>query len=212
MTRAERVYLWVEYASLFFAVPAMIAFGDAAYAVFPLLWTAAASCTWLLCRDASFDRRSLWRSDAVSKGLPSVMGLWAVGALLLAGLVHLVAPENLFGLLRDRPNLWAAIMIGYPVLSVVPQNLVYRAFVFHRYRALFPARVPMIAASALAFAFAHTLFHNWVALAITLVGGVIFARTYDRTRSLKLVCIEHALYGCAAFTVGLGSFLYNAPR
>jgi membrane protease YdiL (CAAX protease family) len=189
----------------------MIAFGEAAYAVFPILWTAAALCTWLLCRDPSFDRRSLWRSEAVSTGLPQVMALWAVGALLLAGLVYLVAPEGLFGLLRERPMLWAAIMIGYPVLSVVPQNLVYRAFLFHRYRALFPTPTPMIAASAVAFSFAHVLFHNWVALAITLVGGVIFARTYARTRSLKLVCIEHALYGCAAFTVGLGSFLYHGP-
>lgn len=36
--------------------------------------------------------------------------------------------------------------------------------------------------------------------------GVLFAWTYERTRSTLAVSVEHALFGCWMFTVGLGSF------
>ncbi len=96
----------------------------------------------------------------------------------------------------------------YPLLSVYPQNVVYRAFVFHRYRGLFADEAVVIWASAAAFAWAHVIFHNPMALLLTFAGGLIFAQTYRRHRSLLLVSIEHALYGLLVFTIGLGHALY----
>jgi membrane protease YdiL (CAAX protease family) len=60
------------------------------------------------------------------------------------------------------------------------------------------------------FAYAHIVFRSGVALALTLAGGVLFARTYARTRSLLVCQIEHALYGCFLFTIGLGHTIYYA--
>ena len=38
----------------------------------------------------------------------------------------------------------------------------------------------------------------------------MFATTYQRYRSLALVCLEHAIYGCLIFTLGLGWYFYGA--
>ena len=45
-------------------------------------------------------------------------------------------------------------------------------------------------------------------------GGLFFADTYAKTRSLAAVYFEHALYGCYLFTIGLGFYFYhgNAVR
>ncbi len=40
-------------------------------------------------------------------------------------------------------------------------------------------------------------------------GGWLFADTYRQSRSLWLVCLEHALYGDLIFTIGLGTFFYH---
>lgn len=104
---------------------------------------------------------------------------------------------------------WLLIMVLYPVLSVWPQEVLYRAFLFARYRSLFRSDTGIIIASALAFGFAHVIFLNWIAIGMTTVGGLLFARDYARHRSLRLTCLEHSLYGCLIFTVGLGRFFYT---
>jgi hypothetical protein len=44
---------------------------------------------------------------------------------------------------------------------------------------------------------------------LTLIGGWLFARRYQRTRSLLAASVEHALYGVLAFTVGLGALFHH---
>ncbi len=100
-------------------------------------------------------------------------------------------------------------MVLYPLLSVWPQEMLYRSLLFHRYRALFRTDIALILVSALAFGFAHVIFLNWIAVAMTVAGGFLFARDYARHRSLPLSCLEHSLYGCLIFTVGLGRFFYT---
>ena len=100
-------------------------------------------------------------------------------------------------------------MVLYPVLSVYPQGLLYRAFFFDRYADLFPGKWTMILASAAAFAFMHIVFRNWPAVALTFAGGLLFAVRYAETGSLTTSCFEHALYGCWLFTVGLGQYFYH---
>ena len=129
-------------------------------------------------------------------------------ALMVLG-TYLIYPELLFAMLRTRPGIWLAVIVFYPILSVLPQELVYRTFIFHRYRKLFPSDRLRIVASGLAFGFVHLLYGNWVAVVLSTIGGFIFAYTYASYRSLFLVSLEHALYGQLVFTVGLGQFFYS---
>ena len=50
-----------------------------------------------------------------------------------------------------------------------------------------------------------------ISLVLSTVGGLLFGATYLRTRSVLLASVEHTLYGCAIFTVGLHEYFYAAP-
>jgi len=117
-------------------------------------------------------------------------------------------PGRFLNFPRERPWLWLAVMVLYPVLSVFPQELFYRVYFFRQFRSLFGDRWGMVIASLVAFSWVHIIFRNPYAIGLTAVGGYYFADTYRRSGSLRLVCTEHALYGCLVFTVGLGEFFY----
>ena len=101
-------------------------------------------------------------------------------------------------------------MLLYPVLSVYPQGIVYRAFVFERYRNLFSPDWAIVLASTITFAYAHIVFRNWLAVGLTFLGGLLFGFRYLETGSLFTSSFEHALYGCAIFTMGLGQWFSGA--
>ncbi len=134
---------------------------------------------------------------------------FAILAPVIVALTAWFWPETFLSLPLQKPRFWLLIMVLYPVLSVWPQEVLYRAFLFARYRPLFRSDKGIITASALAFGFAHVIFLNWIAIAMTAIGGLLFARNYARHRSLRLTCLEHSLYGCLIFTVGLGRFFYT---
>jgi len=168
----------------------------------------------------TFDRRQLWNTAPLRRQLPQILALFLTGAAIVTILVSQYAPSLFLILLCNHPRLWATIMLGYPLFSVYPQGLIYRAFFFHRYRPLLQngfagaALDPhtrssiMIAVSAATFALMHILFQNWIAHALTFPGGILFALRYCNTRSLAVSSLEHALYGCFLFTIGLGQYFY----
>jgi len=138
-----------------------------------------------------------------------ILMIYAAAIPCMVGLLWLIKPDALFSLISHRPKVWLLVMIAYPLISVLPQELIYRVFFFERYRPLFGHGFAMMAINAIAFSGVHALFHNWPAVILTLPGGALFAYTYERTSSLRLVAIEHALYGCAIFTIGYGTFFFE---
>ena len=175
----------------------------------PVLLVAAVVIVFYLRRAAGFDRANLVRAGALRAALPGVLGLWAVVSVLTVAAVAVFDRDHLFDLPRREPLLWLAICVFYPLASVYPQELLFRAFLLHRYRPVFGNGWAAAAASAAAFGFAHLLFGNVLAVLATVVGGWLFARRYQRTNSLLVVSIEHALYGLTIFTVGLGQYFYH---
>jgi len=115
--------------------------------------------------------------------------------------------EILFGVLLNKPKLWLMILFFYTIFSVYPQELIYRTFFFQRYQNIFKNEVLFILLNAALFSLAHLFFNNMLVLFLTFIGGIIFAITYKKTKSTLLVSIEHAIYGCWLFTVGMGNML-----
>lgn len=208
-----RVLRFVEFAVLFFVGPTVLAMLPLGRHIIPIILTVAVGCLIALLLDKTFDRRWLWRGDSEDRREPAhlgrIFGLFAVAALGMGLAVWLLRPDLLFEFPKRAPRIWIAVMCLYPLFSVYPQEIVYRAFIFHRYRAIFPQPWFVVALSALAFGYAHVLFKNEVAVLLSIVGGAFFAWTYQRTHSILLVWIEHALYGCFIFTVGLGYYFYS---
>jgi membrane protease YdiL (CAAX protease family) len=159
--------------------------------------------------DPRFDRAKLWNLGQLPGRLGVILGIFAVVAFAIWLGVRRFAPDLEWSFVRQHPALWAVVMVAYPVLSVYPQGLLYRAFFFERYATLFPGKWTMILASAVAFAFLHVIFRNWLAVALTFAGGLLFAVRYAETGSLATSSFEHALYGCWLFTVGLGQYFYH---
>ena len=198
-----------EALGLLVALPACLALFFAGQPVLPVLWTAALFCWVILRIDPAFDRVHAWRWRFPAGEVRKILLRFLVGAAAMAAILMVWRPENLFVLPRVRPTIWVLVMLLYPLLSVLPQGIIYRAFVFHRYRALLPGGWPMVLAAAAAFSFMHVVFRNPWAVGLTFVGGLMFARTYQRTGSLWLSAMEHTLYGCWVFTVGYGAFFFH---
>lgn len=205
----RRWRLLVEYLALFVLLPAAYALDAVPLPLFPALWLVAGVCLAVLRRDPRFERRRLWNAHDLGPRVTAALIPFVLAAPMLAWFAAIHDPDRLFGFVRQRPLLWAAVMVLYPVLSVYPQGLVYRVFVLHRYRDLFPSRWGRIAASAAAFSAVHVVFENWIAPLLTLAGGVLFAWTYDRTRSSLVAGIQHAAFGGLLFTLGLGWYFYH---
>jgi uncharacterized protein len=204
-----RIALIAEFLVLFVALPLAYRFAPVRIPALPLLWIVTAYAWVQLARDARFDRSQLWNSGALPSRLGVILVTFVGVALLLWLGVRRLAPELEWSFVRQNPAFWAIVMVAYPVLSVYPQGIIYRAFFFERYASFFPFRWAMIIASAAAFAFMHIIFRNWLAVALTFAGGLLFATRYAETSSLATSSFEHALYGCWLFTVGLGQYFYH---
>jgi len=205
----SRPALWIEFLLLFVAVPLGYRFSPRPIPALPVLWLAALYCYWRLRRDPTFSQHLLWNPRPALAQLPSILLCFLIAAGLVWLAVRWIAPELLFSFIRARPGFWALVMILYPVLSVYPQGIVYRSFLMHRYASLFPPQLMLIVISAAAFSFMHIIFRNPLAVTLTFAGGLLFAWRYKATGSLFTSSLEHALYGCWLFTIGLGQYFYH---
>jgi hypothetical protein len=203
----SRRRLWIEMAILYGAIPAAVALVAVGRPVLPVLWAAAIGCGIYLrragCRSAPLFFPG-WK-----RVLSTVVARWLLGAGLMLAVLGVYRPDQLAVLPRNRPALWLLIVAFYPWISVVPQGVVYRAFFFHRYGALFSGERARWLAAALVFSFSHVVFRNLWAVVWTLPAGWLFARTYRTTGSLGLSNLEHALYGTALFTMGWGAWFFH---
>lgn len=206
----SKPFLIAELALFMLGVPLLLWLLLPPRAILPSLWLMALVC-YLIARMATPSHaRDGWNWRAVNvANLKPVLLRFAFCAALIYAAMAAYQPDQLFSFMLQRPKIWAMVMVFYPILSVIPQEIIYRRYIFQRFGEALTAPLLMIAISGLGFGFGHIVFNNWVAPALCAVGGLIFAQTYQKTRSLALVNIEHALYGQLIFTLGLGRYFYH---
>lgn len=208
--RVSKPALAAECAAMFAVGPLLyVLLAPGAGSLFPALWLWGVACLVLLLRDPGFDRRRLWNASGLKSEILPMLARFALLGGGITALVLIATPERAFSLPREKPALWMMIMLFYPLLSVYPQEVIFRAFFFRRYAPLFPRPWAMITASAVAFGYVHIVFENVIAVAMTAIGGIMFGYTYARSRSTFAASVEHTLYGCLVFTVGLGEYFYS---
>lgn len=205
----KKIFLWLEFSCLFVLVPLAYFLSPVALPKIPLLLVFFAGCAWYLRKSPQFGKDGFVNGlRGNGKALRLIFMRALAVAVFCPAAVMIIDPSLLFAFPRARPWFWLLVMVLYPVLSAYPQELIYRAFLFKRYGPVMSAGA-LIMASTLSFAFLHIIFHNWLAVALTIPAGYFFAKTYAGTGSLMAAALEHALYGCIAFTSGLGRFFYN---
>lgn len=223
-------YKLIEFIILCLALPTLIWTLSLGHMMFGFLWAATIYC-WVIWYFPSYhsDRakgewRNLYRSldharddimlewhwDAVNwENLKPIIIRWIFATILICLFTAWHSPDRLFYIPLNMPQIIPFLILAYPVLSALPQEFIFCSFFMKRYGHWLQSNTIKIIVSALVFAYAHMLFLNWVAPVLSFFGGVIFAYTYLRTRSLALVTIEHSLYGNSLFIAGIGYYFYS---
>lgn len=205
-TQFRHLALLAEFALLFLLLPVALYFLRQTIAPYLLLFlvTCLAWCLLLLLSDHRFKRFRLWNIDKLLRYLP-----WVLRSFLLAATAITIAswyftPQWLFKLPIEKPQVWLTLLLIYPLFSAWPQEIIFRTFLFHRYKKIFKSKRLRVVISASVFALGHLMFANWIAVAGSFIAGLVFSVTYMHSRSTLLVAIEHSLWGVWLFTAGLG--------
>ncbi len=200
--------LWGEFGVLFVAIPVLMAALKQAGALWTVMGAMSVAGVVLFALTPGVRWKAL-AEGGILRHWRFVLLFTAVTCALTIGLVQWLTPWRFLQLPLEAPALWVRIMALYPILSALPQELVFRALFFERYGGLFPNTRISLFVNAAVFALAHLFYANWIALSLTFFGGLAFAWAYARMRSFPLAFILHALGGQIVFTSGLGWFFYH---
>ncbi len=201
--------LWLEIIGLYIVFPLLFVLDIFNFPIMVLLLPVGLVIYFWLKRDPGFDNKLFFNWESGKKHIrPMLLGFLAAAVIILAT-GYLVEPTNMFFLVKEKPLLLLIISIFYPLFSVIPQALAYRALFFHRYAVFIKNKWVQILISAILFSFGHILYKNWLVLVLTFVAGVVYAYRYYQSKSLALSILEHSLYGIWLFASGLGMFFVS---
>jgi hypothetical protein len=206
MAIQSTVYKFFEFTLLFIGLPVSLYFDYSPYLKISFLLSGFLYVIWVLLKvekqqfkiDEFLNWKQFWRRTLVF--------LTVISVLTILYVLYTDA-SKLFVVMRTKPLLWAVILCTYSLLSVYPQELIFRTFFFLRYESFVKNKYLFVFINASVFCIAHLLFKNQLVLLLTFLGGILFGLTFQRTRSTLLVSIEHAIYGSWLFTVGMGAML-----
>lgn len=206
----ERLLLVLEFIVICILIPTVIITFRLARYMFVFLWAVAFFC-WAVMyfKDSAYWQSKIKFKEVNKENMKIILPRWALCTLGMAALMYFYDPGRMFYIIENRPDIIPIILLSYPLLSALPQEMIFCGYFFERFSPIIRNRKTMILASAIVFAYAHILYINWVAPLLSLIAGFIFAATYNRTHSLALVTIEHALYGISLFMIGLGWYFYG---
>ncbi|KPM78553.1 MULTISPECIES: type II CAAX prenyl endopeptidase Rce1 family protein [Pseudoalteromonas] len=202
-------YRWLEFTLIFVSLPLLGFFLRAYLAnwLIPALIILMAVCGMLLLSDPHFKRFRLTSLGQFSTVKRRLFSFFFLGALFSGMFYGIMNQENWFSLPRNSFNDWLMLLLLYPILSVMPQELIFRTYFFHRYKRIMPSKTVRIIVSASVFALAHIVYANVLAVLLAFLGGLLFSYTYAQSRSTFVCVIEHSLWGLWMFTLGLGDVL-----
>ena len=203
--------LWAECLTIFFVFPVFIYLFRhfMAYRVVPILVLLGPAAFLYLKKVSSFDSAVFTRVIGMSPYFRSMSVMFLIIVPIFIGVTWIWMPEHFFRFPNERPAIWLIVMLLYPILAALPQEILFRCFFFHRYKLLFSRPEVMIIVNGISFGLFHMFYNNWVAPVLSALGGCLFAWRYHRSQSLPVVAIEHALWGNILFTIGMGWYFYS---
>ena len=172
----------------------------------PLLGVTGLACLGILLADNQFKRFRLWNLNGIGAHFCAALKLFLPWACLVSIAIYMLYPEIFLALPMQEPAFWLLTLLIYPLVSVIPQEIIFRTYFFHRYKHILPSKQARWAFSTFFFGIAHVVYGNWIAVVLSWVGGGIFGYRYMQSRSTVVVVLEHSLWGSFLFTIGLGAF------
>ena len=209
---AARTFRGAEFVLLYGLLPLLPLTGNLPRPWLVWLYVLSVPAAVWLRRSGGLSITEFWRPSEISRErdhLSLLLKRFLLSAIALSVGTWLLAPEQFLRLPLEDPLMWVGVIILYPLLAVYPQELLYRAFFLRRYTPLLGSASTLLLVNAVAFGWTHVAFGHPLSILLSAVGGVFFFHTYRSTGSLRLACLEHALYGDLIFTVGLGGYFYS---
>jgi membrane protease YdiL (CAAX protease family) len=202
--------MYIELIIIGLIIPSIILINRLADNILLILWaiTSYTLIVYIFFHKKEKFREVLNFSSFTTNNLIIIFVRWFFLSLLIFIITFYFYNDKLFIIQKENPYLLFIIFFIYPFLSALPQEFIFTTFLFSRYKNLINQKY-IIYMSAFLFMFAHVLFINFIAPFLSIFGGIIFARTYMKTKSLALVTLEHALYGNTLFFMGLGYYFWG---
>ena len=189
---------------IYLFLPSFILFFQSKILIFTLLYLVFIFTFLRLRKDKSFDLKAL------TKKINWKISFIYFFVFLVSGYFYVLFydPNILLSFPKDNFQLWVIVMFIYPFFSVIPQEVIYRVFFYHRYKKLFSGNLLLLTLLNLFFfSFAHIVFINPHAILITAIASPIFSYLYIKESFFTCVLV-HSLGGQIVFTLGLGKFFY----
>ena len=204
----SRARLRAEFAAVYVGVPVAAALLLPGGWLFPVLFALTAVGLGLLHVTPGFHWRELTRGRG-RIGWGRVAAFGAATAAVSAALVLSLRPDAWLMPGRESPALLLAILALYPLLSALPQEVIFRPLFFRRYGPVLPGGRAALALNAGVFALAHLMYWSWVVAALTFAGGLAFAHAYAVRGSFPEAVALHAVAGGVLFALGMGAWFYT---
>ncbi len=207
--RPSRTRLWAEFILFFCAAPLFVAVALEPRIMFPALLSLTAVGLALLFVTPGFRPRLM--AEGLLRMSSTLILFTALGTLVVGYIIlSLDRPQALWILLKINPELMAVITLGYPFVSALPQEIVFRVLFFERYAALLPSTLTgQITLNAIIFSWAHIMYWSWIVAALTFVGGLLFAYSYRVRGNFPEAVVAHSVAGVVLFLVGMGVYFYS---
>lgn len=206
-TGTRNILIWIEFIALFVGIPLLLVSGKVMHPSSILLpLVAGLAIYFYLQKDFKFRefiQLKVSRQTWITQGIIVLL----IGIVLTLA-VWIFEPENLFNLPRGNWKVWVGMFFFYPTFSAYAQEVIYRLFLFNRYRTIFRNKNSLILASAITFSYAHIVYFSVLSLILTFLAGVYLAIVYQKTKSVLFVSILHGALGFFIFTVGLGQHFW----
>ena len=189
---------------IYLFLPLFILFFQSKILIFTLLYLVFIFTFLKLGKDKSFKSKTLTKK--INWRICFIFFL----VFLIFGYLYVLFydPTLLFSFPKNNFWLWIIVMIIYPFFSVIPQEIIYRVYFYHRYKNLFSDNLLLLTLLNLFFfSFAHIVFNNPHAILITAIASPIFSYLYIKESFFTCVLV-HSLGGQIIFTLGLGKFFF----
>lgn len=203
----NKYLLLTEFILVYFLIPLLIYFKLIVFSKMLILFLLALVALLILYHDNNFDKKRLLLVHCQKYHFLSIFLRFCFSSAAILLLILIFSPRAFSQVTFNKPLTWITSSLSYLSMSVIPQELIYRTYLFHRYRLIFKGNFLPIAISTFSFTFAHIVYENYFALVLTLIGGYYFSVTYQKSRSLIITVAEHFMYGMFIFSIGIGGIL-----
>jgi hypothetical protein len=152
----RKIYLIAEFIFIFVILPILLTYFELYNSFLFFLWGFGLWAFITLKRDKSFDNKLLWNRESLSLEniRPIILRFMILGSMI-AILTYFLEKDEFLKFPMEHTYLWLAVMILYPILSVYPQELIYRALQFHRYKFMLGENFLALFITSLTFGFVH---------------------------------------------------------